>query len=88
MGSSATWSPRFMLAYGAKLMPPARVVCNALTLSGAGQSGVMSPTSFNVIVVQRFVIEVCIVEIARILQHLEAESLVGHWFLVSHGLEQ
>ena len=38
-GSSAVRRPRLKLAYGPLLAPPARVVTNARTLEGAGQSG-------------------------------------------------
>ena len=38
-GSSPTWLPRLRLAKGAWLTPPARVVTQAWTPTGAGQSG-------------------------------------------------
>lgn len=39
-GASPTCWPKLRLLYGARLTPPRRVVCNALTCAGAGQSGI------------------------------------------------
>src|SRR5690606_15813064 len=53
-GASSTWSPRLRLSKGAGLVPPARVVTQAHTRDGAGQSGSsQSDKGFIVLAQQR-----------------------------------